>query len=162
VNGFVSYSHDDCGLFCEFRPHLRALERVFGMRFWSDHRISAGYRWDATVRREISCAQVFVLLVSPAFIGSDYIFDQEIAAIRDRKKSDEVLVLPVILERCSWQWLCGALQAVPIDPDGRRIKPIADWRPRKNGFDRAREQIEEALRNHYGLDPPAVDWPAPR
>jgi hypothetical protein len=143
-------------MFCEFRPHLRAIERAFALHFWSDHRIKPGYYWSQTIRSEIEFAEVFILVVSPAFMGSDYIYDKELPAIRDRKKSVGALIVPVILEQCAWAWVCGALQAAPTE--GGRLKPIADWGRRTKGFDRARQQIAEALQNYYGLVPNTFDW----
>jgi hypothetical protein len=159
MNGFISYAHDDYKIFRTFHPHLRAVERELDVRFWSDHRINAGYNWGTMIRQAIETAEVFILLVSPSFIGSDYIYDYEIPAIRERKKSPRTLVLPVILSRCSWQWLCGALQALPT-VDGR-LKPIADWQPHRNGLDHARQQIASSLQNYYGITPSTLDWSVP-
>jgi hypothetical protein len=156
MNGFISYSHDDYGMFGRFKAHLRAVERAFDVRFWSDDRMKAGYHSDAAIRREIDAAEVFVLLVSPAFIGSDYIYDKEIPAIQERKRSAGALVLPVVLERCCWQLVCGELQAVPTDR--ARLKPIADWRPQANGFDRACQQIANTIQSYYGSLPKTVGW----
>jgi hypothetical protein len=157
MNGFISYAHDDYKIFNEFRPHLRALERAFDVHLWSDQRINAGYHWNNVIIDQIERAELFVLLVSPAFIASDYIYENELPAIRARKKSPTTLVLPVVLLRCSWQCLCGALQALPTD--GGRLRPISDWRPRRNGYDEARAQITNSFQQYYGVAPNIVDWP---
>jgi hypothetical protein len=157
MNGFISYSHDDYRVFGTFKIHLKDVERAFGVRFWSDDRINAGYHWDPAILREIEAADICVLLVSPAFIASDYIYDREIPAIRQRKRSAGTLVVPVILQRCSWQFVSGALQAVPTDEG--RLKPVADWRPQANGFDRACQQIAQTLQSYYRLSPDTIDWP---
>jgi hypothetical protein len=156
MNGMISYAHDDYGMFGTFKTHLRAVERAFDVRFWWDERINAGYRWDPTILREIDAAEVCVRLVSAAFIASDYINDREIPAIRERKRSG-ALVVPVVLKRCSWQYVSGALQAVPTDEG--RLKPVADWRPQDNGFDRACQQIAQSVQSYYGLSPKIIDWP---
>jgi hypothetical protein len=75
MNGFISYCHLDFGMFMQFQQHLRAVERAFGVSFWSDRRIPGGYLWDPAIKLEIEKATVFILLLSPAFIASDYIFD---------------------------------------------------------------------------------------
>lgn len=156
MNGFISYSHDDFEVFSDFRTHLRAVERALDVRFWSDKRNNAGYHWDAAIRRGIDAAEVFVLMVSPGFIGSDYIWNEEIPAIQERKRSAGALVLPVVLKRCSWQLVSGVLQAVPTD-DGR-LKPIADWRPQANGFDCARQQIADAIQSYFSVSSKTIDW----
>jgi hypothetical protein len=157
MNGFISYCHFDFEMYRTFRRHLRAIERAFGVRFWSDERISAGYHWDPAIKAKIETGEVFILLLSPAFIGSNYVFDEEIPAIQQRKKSAAgVLILPVVLERCSWQWVCGGLQSVPTDHG--ELRPIADWHPRRDGFDLARRQIEQAIQSYYGLSPIPLAW----
>jgi hypothetical protein len=144
MKGFISYSHADHSEFEIFLVHLRAIERAFSVRFWSDRRIDAGYHWPAAIQREIDAADVFVILVSAPFFASDYIWDNELPAIRERKKKrGEALILPVVLGPCSWQLACGVLQAVPTIQG--RLKPIRRWRPREDGFDRAREQIARTL-----------------
>jgi hypothetical protein len=103
---------------------------------------------------------VFILLLSPAFIASDYIFEAEIPAIQERKRSvPGALVLPVVLECCSWQWVCGGLQSVSTNHG--ELKPIPDWHPRRNGFDLARRQVEQAIQSYYGLLPTAINWKRP-
>jgi hypothetical protein len=159
MNGFISYSHNDYGVFGTFKTHLRAVELAFDVTFWSDTRNHAGYRWDATIRRKIDAAEVFVLLVSSAFIASGYIDAEEIPAIKQRAKSPRTLVLPVVLDRCFWQYICGVRQPAPIYHG--RLKPIADWHPRTNGFDSARQQIADAIQSYYGVPPKTIDWSVP-
>ncbi len=59
------------------------------------------------------------------------------------------LILPVVLRKCAWSLAFGALQAVPTDRG--RLKPILDWHRRNDGYDRAREQIDKAIGDHYGV-----------
>lgn len=156
MNGFVSYCHDDYDTFREFLPYLRVIERVFAIRFWSDQRINAGYQWRAEIRNEISNSKVFILLLSNFFAASEYIWHEELPIIHKRKKVDAALVIPVVLERCAWQWMCDELQAVPTHE--ARIKPIADWRRRRDGLDRARQQIADSLQSYFGCTPNTFDW----
>lgn len=159
MDGFVSYSHDDYAAFTTFQRHLRAVERAFDIKFWSDQRIDAGYHWNSTIQQRIKTSEVFVLLVSPGFIASDYIYDKEIPAIQRRKKASGALVLPLVLAQCSWKMVCGALQSMPLR-DGR-LKPVADWKPQENGYDCARDQIQRTLQNYYGLTPKNKRWAGP-
>jgi hypothetical protein len=159
MNGFISYSHDDHRTLRDFRTHLRAVERGFDVSFWSDNRIGAGCHGDAEILRRIAAAQVFVLLISPGFIASDYIYDKEIPAIQERKQSAGALVLPVVLQLCSWQLVCDGLQAVPTD--NGRLKPVADWRPRANGLHRACQQIADSVMRRYSIARKTIAWSLP-
>ena len=152
MNGFISYAHDDHRLFKTFRTHLRAVERAFGLTFWSDERINAGYHWNQEILKRIEAAEVFVLLTSPAFLASDYIYEKELPAIQARRAvCDQVLVLPVVLDTCYWQ-LVGALwQAAPVENGS--VRAIADWKPQRQGHDRARAAISDSIKTFYGRDP---------
>src|SRR5262249_13111298 len=72
MTGFASYAHDDARLMQKFRPHLKTLRRAFGLKTWTDNEITAGSDWNAAIAKAIAEAQVFVLLLSPGFIASDY------------------------------------------------------------------------------------------
>lgn len=159
MKGFISYAHDDHSLFGEFRTHLRAIERAFDIEFWADSGILAGYHWDATIQQAIDVAEVFVLLVSNAFIASPYIYEQEIPAIRTRRQTSGALVLPVVVDACFWQMIAGVLQAIPSEHG--RVKPLLEWRPRTRGCAQARDQIIATIQRHFGLTPKTVAWSVP-
>lgn len=156
MNGFLSYAHDDASEFRAFRTHLAALKRGFGLALWTDHRITAGTQWESAIAEAIAKAQVFVLLLSPSFIASDYVFEKELPAIIDRRKSAAALVLPVLVKRCMWEWLVGQLQAVPTTDEGR-LRPITEWRPQDHGCDRATRQMAAAIEKHFGTAPSRID-----
>ncbi|MGE0225284.1 MAG: toll/interleukin-1 receptor domain-containing protein [Acetobacteraceae bacterium] len=152
MDGFISYAHHDHRLFGEFRTHLRSVERAFGIDFWADTSIHAGSRWDAEIQRRLGVAEVFLLLLSPTFLASDYIWNTELPAIQAREAATPtVLILPVVLEPCYWQLVASKIQAVPLGEDGP--KPIIDWKPQKRGHDRARMGIAGAIETFYGRPP---------
>ena len=150
MKGFVSYSHEDYRLFGELKTHLRSIEREFGIQFWADHRIAAGYDWTAEIANALATADVCLMLVSAQFIASDYIYEKEIPALQTRR-ANGALVIPIILRECSWQMLAGVLQAVPT-VDGR-VRPITKWSPQNDGFNRAREEITSAITSRFGVKP---------
>jgi hypothetical protein len=159
LKGFISYAHDDHAAFEEMRTHLRAIERAFGIELWADKRIAPGNYWSAKIADAIEAAEVHVLMFSPAFIGSNYIFDHELPAI-DAKCARGDMVLPVVIHRCTWSWLIGVLQAAPVDRAGRLL-PVFDWRPRANGFDAARDQIWSAMAARFGIPKAPFPWGRP-
>jgi TIR domain len=125
IRGFISYAHDDCVAFNEMMTHLRATERAFKIKFWADKRIKAGNYWSTKIADAIEAAKIHILMLSPAYIRSDYIFDHELPAINDKCAKGD-LVLPVIIDRCSWQFCVGPLQAAPVDTF-RRLRPVLEW-----------------------------------
>jgi hypothetical protein len=157
--GFISYAHDDHAAFDEIRTHLRAIERAFNFQFWADRRIKPGNYWSTVIADAIEAAQVHILLFSPAFIGSDYIFDHELPAINAKCAKGD-LVLPVVIDRCAWSWLVGVLQATPTDHTGKLL-PIYEWQPRKHGFDAARKQIWDSIAAQFGAPKTPFPWSKP-
>lgn len=156
TKGFISYCHEDHQALRELRKHLRPLERLFAVNFWADKRILTGDYWSAEIAKAIELADIYVLLVSPAFFDSDYIYDKELPAIRKRY-SEGALVLPIVWKRCCWEAVLGALQASPTN-SAQKLVPIRDWRPIENGFDAARCQLMAALQHFLGAAPVAPTW----
>jgi len=160
LKGFISYAHDDYAAFLEMRKQLRAIERAFKFDFWADKRIDPGNYWSTKIADAIKAANIHVLLFSPAFIGSDYIFQHELPAINKKCANGDV-VLPVVIDRCAWSFFVGVLQATPVDHAGRLL-PVFEWRPRRHGYDAAREQIWSSITAKLGAAPKApFSWGKP-
>jgi hypothetical protein len=69
-----------------------------------------------------NAADSAILLISPDFLGSNFINDEEVPVILQRRISDGMKVFPLIVRSCPWQkvpWL-EPLQARPTDG-----KPLA-------------------------------------
>ena len=147
MRGFISYAHDDVAFLERFRVHLKAVEEAFGVTFWSDESLRAGHHWNDTIRDEINQADVFVLLVSPSWIASPFIRDEERPAINARCAAIKGLIVPVVLMPCDWEHVVGSLQIAPIE--GRRPLPVTKWDYLDHGFDAARVQIHAAIRDHF-------------
>jgi hypothetical protein len=145
-------------MFHEFRTHLKSIERAFDIDFWADTSIHAGHQWNTAIQQAIAAAEIIVLLISPDFIASDYIYEQEAPAVATRRRTG-ALVLPILLHRCYWKLVCDTVQAAPIVSG--RLLPIADWHPRRDGYDCAREQIAAAVEHRYGRSPQSSALAAP-
>lgn len=156
MNGFLSYAHHNAAECTTFREHVAALRRGFSIDVWTDHEITAGTVWEDRIAQAIGAANIFFLLISPAFIDSDYVYTKEIPAIKDRRRSDDALVLPVVLARCDWKLIAGPLQAIPMKAG--KLTPIIDWRPTSNGYDQARAEMGKAITGHFGVIPQGIDW----
>src|ERR687894_656546 len=101
-NVFVSYSHRDRGWLEWLMVHLAVLERRRLIHVWSDTRIAFGADWEVEIERALSESRVAVLLVSPAFLASDYIWSKELPRIMGHREQG-MEVLPLIIRPCAWQ-----------------------------------------------------------
>ena len=92
---FVSYSHEDDKFLRELAEHLKA-SRV-QIDAWDDRRIRAGDNWDEQIQEALSSAHIFVLLVSPPFLASDYVTKKELRPMLARAKKHSLRILPILI-----------------------------------------------------------------
>ena len=137
VHVFTSYAHADEPLRERLDAHLAALRRHPAVTVWNDRGIDPGDEWDAEIRGAVREADVILLLVSAAFLASDYIHTVELAEALSRHERGEAVVVPVVLKPCHWQVAAFAkLQALP-----RNALPVSQWPDE----DEALAAIAEAL-----------------
>ena len=101
---FVSYAHEDNESpepskrwLNRLLQHLRPLVFQKLVRLWSDSAIQPGERWQEAIDRELHGARVAVLMVSPAFLDSEYIRDRELPVLLLKAQKRGVKVLPIIV-----------------------------------------------------------------
>jgi hypothetical protein len=159
MKGFISYAHADfdmCQAFCKV---LAPAARHFGVEFWSDPRLHTGQDWNQGIADAITAAEVFVALVSYESLYSDYISNTELPAIRARSKTNGALILPVLLNRCLWEYEFAAPQVAPVTKG--KLLPIADWKPHLHGYHEAARQAADAIQRYYNLPPKGTPQKAP-
>jgi hemoglobin-like flavoprotein len=89
---FISYAHEDLECCQEFRRMLApACERGL-ISIWSDAAIEAGDRWFETIQQALTRARVGLLLVSDHFLQSQFIHEQELAALLAAGRRGEVSI----------------------------------------------------------------------
>jgi hypothetical protein len=124
--GFFCYSHKDESLRDELEEHLIMLKRQGLLSSWHDRKIGPGTDWKGQIHEKLDSAKLILLLVSAAFLNSQYCYDVELKRSLERHRANEARVIPIILRPCDWKHPpLGDLQALPVD--GR---PITKFRPR--------------------------------
>lgn len=101
---FISYAHSDnensdpskrwLNRLLEYLQSLVIQNRISA---WSDTEIEIGDQWDKSIQTQLANANVAVLLISPAFLGSKYIRNSELPALLMNAMNKGAAVLPVIL-----------------------------------------------------------------
>lgn len=129
VSIFVSYSHKDASAREKLETHLAALKRD-GVTTWFDGDMSAGEALDASVARELRRAHIFVALLSPDYLASNYCWKLEFTRAMSRRSRGLVRVVAVVVRPCDWKATRAAhFKLLPTDG-----KPITAWRPADKGY----------------------------
>lgn len=124
MRAFISYSHNDKAALDRLHVHLKNLTRAGHIETWYDRDILAGSGLDAEIARELDAADLFLLLVSPDFIASDYCVEREMKRALERHAAGEARVVPIILEECDWKAMGELRQLKAVPTDG---KAISEW-----------------------------------
>lgn len=107
---FVSYCRDDNDSADSSRrwldrllKALRPLEKEEALFLWSDRILSMGTAWKEELENALDSAKVAILLVSPAFLSSNFIRETELPRLLARYEQGKVVIIPVILRPCLFE-----------------------------------------------------------
>lgn len=155
MKAFISYSHKDSDLLTKLHEHLSALRRQDLISTWTDREISAGGSIDAEVSRALEQADLFLLIISAAFIESNYCFEREFSKALARQVAGEAHIVPIIARECDWR-LKELRQFKALPDDG---KPIIsrNWFSADEGFANVASGLRsllEARRSSIRTTPP--------
>lgn len=123
LKAFISYSHADEKHLERLHKHMAILLKQEVLDTWTDHQIVPGGRLDDSVFKALRSSQIFIALVSPDYIASNYCYEREFKEALERADRGELHIVPVILEPCDW--LSSPLsQFAGLPKDG---KAISEW-----------------------------------
>ncbi|AKG23906.1 TIR domain-containing protein [Calothrix sp. 336/3] len=143
VEVFFSYAHEDEKMRNDLEKHLSLLKRQGIITGWHDRKISAGREWNDEIDTHLNTAKVILLLISSAFMASDYCWDVEVRRAMERHEKKEARVIPIILKPTDWKSAPFArLQALPKD-----AKAITKWGNRDEAFANVAQGIRSVVRD---------------
>ncbi|EJC85307.1 TIR domain-containing protein [Rhizobium leguminosarum bv. trifolii WSM2297] len=123
VTAFISYSHADTKHLERLHKHMAQLLRDGVFETWTDHAIVPGSNLDNEVFTALRASRVFIALVSPDYLASNYCYEKEFEAAQKLEAEGLLHIVPVIVEACDW--LSSPLKSrMALPKDG---KPIPEW-----------------------------------
>jgi TIR domain len=120
---FISYSHRDEKALERLHKHLAMLRRELLITAWYDREILPGGHIDREVAIKLTESEIFLALVSPDFLHSNYCYEREMQTAIKLADEGRLQIIPVILEPCDWKASpLVAYKALPKDG-----QPISLW-----------------------------------
>src|SRR6266567_4511598 len=150
---FYSYAHEDEALRDKLEDHLSSLQVQGLISEWYDRQIVAGTEWAYAIDSRLQTASIILLLISPAFMASDYCVSIEMQQAMERHRLGDARVIPIILKPTEWQDAPFAiLQCLPHD-----ARPLTTWDNPEDAFEDIaqglRHAVEEMNLLFYGRGP---------
>jgi adenylate kinase family enzyme len=100
---FYSYAREDEEYLRNLEKHLKSLEKTRVIEPWFDQQLSPGADWSREINARLQSADLILLLISPDFMASDYIYQKELQIAVRRHELGEVRVVPIILRPVDWK-----------------------------------------------------------
>ena len=144
---FISYSHKDESFKDELVTMLAGLQRRKIVDAWQDRRIEAGDDWNESIETAMNECDLALLLVSPDYLASGFIQEQEQPIILERREDTKTRVIPIIVRPCMWlsEPALSGIQSLPRDN-----KPIISFSKDNGDRDQIWTDIAQEIEKRSG------------
>jgi hypothetical protein len=138
---FYCYAREDHALRNELDQHLTTLIRTGPVKAWYDGEIVPGVSWEEEIETHLNTADIILLLISQAFIKSDYCYSKEMEHALKRYHAGEARVVPILLRPVDWENTpFSKLQMLPSD-----AHPVTLWADRDEAFEDVAKGIRKVV-----------------
>jgi hypothetical protein len=126
VKLFVSYARANSSLAENLLQRLQeqsAPAKFYSYGYWDDGEILVGENWHEEIRKAIAGCNLSLLLISPAFLASNYIDEHELPKFIGKRAKP---VLPIVLRRINIDRhdLKGLQKTQLFGLKGTKVKPF--------------------------------------
>ena len=143
MDAFISYSHQDSQMLDLFHKHLAQLQREELISTWTDREIFAGGSFNDEISVALENANLFIALLSPDYIASNYCYEKEFKRASEMQKQSKLIIIPIILEPCDWlNTPFKDFKALPLDG-----KPVSNWENKNTAFLNVIQNIRKLIDN---------------
>jgi len=100
---FISYSYEDGAWLTLLKKHLKPFVRQDHLRIWDDTMLKAGQRWHDQIRVALANARAAIFLVTPDFVASDFIIDEELKALLEKARASGLPLFWMHISASAWE-----------------------------------------------------------
>ena len=149
LRAFLSYSHKDKGAKNIFQDNLTVMTKKKFITQWQDGLIEPGMRWKEEIEDNLERMDVFLGLLTTAFLASDFIERVELKAARGRlaKQDRDFIFVLILVDDISLAELDLAEYQI-LKPGGKAVSQHAS---RRAGFDLAQTELEKLIHSRQQL-----------
>ncbi len=143
LNAFLSYSHEDRKTKDIFQNNLTVMKKKQLITTWHDGLIEPGMRWREEIMESLERTDVFVGLLTTAFLASEFIEKVEIKAALEKlcENGRGFIFFLILVDDISLGGLDLSAYQV-VKPDG---KAVCQHPSRKQGFNQAQKELERII-----------------
>lgn len=120
----IIYAKEDEPALLQLKIRLRPLENRSALTIWDVSEVLPGGNLDDAIKVNLEIADIVLPLISSDFFNSTYIENDEFKKVYKRHQKGEVVVIPVILRACTWDFYPEISDLELLPKDG---KPISNW-----------------------------------
>ena len=118
---FISYCHKDEAWKDRLATHLGVLQYQDRLQIWDDRQIGAGEDWFEKIETSLNASSIALLLISANFLTSNFINQEEVPRLLQRRAQQGVRLIPVILKPCAWETIPWLSRPLARPQDGRPL-----------------------------------------
>ncbi len=123
---FISYSHNDSEWLKRLKTHFKPFERTAVIQVWDDTKIGTGDDWRQSIEDALKTTKVAVLLVSPNFLASDFIANEELPHLLEAAKNEGAIIMPIILKPCGFARIPSISKFQAVNSPSRTLVEMSE------------------------------------
>ena len=155
---FISYSHEDTKWREDLEKSLKPYLRDGSIKGWSDKQIIPGSQWFGEIQSALANSKVAVLLVTPDFLASDFIYEHELGPLLKEAEQGGVTILWVPIYPSAYKQTALEKYQAVINPN-KPLASLSSKAKRDEAWVTICEEIGKAVKAGRPQPPIYVDQP---